>query len=90
MVAPDAAVTLSNNGNFDGSVFAASLSGSEQSSFDPFGYVEPIPTTVDPLPALPEGLPIAMGGLALLCFAGLIVQRRSRRDRVVGGQQRPA
>ena len=79
VVAPAATVTLSNNGNFNGSIFAASLSGSEQSSFDPFGYGEPIPTSVDPLPALPEGLPIAMGGLALLGFAGLFVQRRSRR-----------
>jgi choice-of-anchor A domain-containing protein len=84
VVAPAAAVTLSNNGNFEGSIFAASLSGSEQSSFNPFGYGEPIPTTVDPLPALPEGLPIAMGGLALLGFAGLVVQRRSRRRRAAG------
>jgi choice-of-anchor A domain-containing protein len=79
VVAPAAAVALSNNGNFNGSIFAASLSGSEQSSFDPFGYGEPIPNAVDPLPALPDGLPIAMGGLALLGFAGLFVQRRSRR-----------
>jgi hypothetical protein len=87
VVAPDAAVTLSNNGTFEGGVFAASLSGSEQTSYDPFGYGEPIPNTVDPLPALPEGLPIAMGGLALLCFAGLMVQRRSRRDRALGAHQ---
>ena len=87
VVAPDAAVTLSNNGTFEGGVFAASLSGSEQTSFDPFGYGEPIPNTVDPLPALPEGLPIAMGGLALLCFAGLMVQRRSRRDRADAAHQ---
>jgi choice-of-anchor A domain-containing protein len=87
VVAPDAAVTLSNNGTFEGSVFAASLSGSEQTSFDPFGFGEPIPNTVDPLPALPEGLPIAIGGLALLCFAGLMVQRRSRRDRAFGAHQ---
>jgi len=79
VVAPAAAVTLWNNGNFEGSIFAASLSGSEQSSFDPFGYGEPIPGTVDPLPALPEGLPIAMGGLALLCIVGLTVRHR-RRD----------
>jgi choice-of-anchor A domain-containing protein len=79
VVAPAAAVTLSNNGNFEGSIFAASLSGSEQSSFNPFGYGEPIPSTVDPLPALPEGLPIAMGGLALLCIVGLTVRHR-RRD----------
>lgn len=79
VVAPAAAVTLSGGGAFEGSIFAASLSGSEQSDFDPFGYGEPIPNTVDPLPALPEGLPIAMGGLALMCIAGLMVQRRSRR-----------
>lgn len=83
VVAPAAAVTLSNNGNFAGSIFAASLSGSEQSGFDPFGYGEPIPNTVDPLPALPEGLPIAMGGLALLGFAGLILRNRRRRHAVV-------
>ncbi len=79
VVAPAAAVTLSNNGNFDGSVFAATLSGSEQSSFDPFGYGEPIPNTVDPLPSLAEGLPIAMSGLALMGFAGLLLLRRRRR-----------
>jgi choice-of-anchor A domain-containing protein len=78
VVAPAAAVTLSNNGAFNGSIFAASLSGSEQSNFDPFGYGEPIPNTVDPLPALSEGLPMAMGGLALLGFAGLLVQHRRR------------
>jgi choice-of-anchor A domain-containing protein len=76
VLAPAAAVTLSNNGNFDGSVFVASLSGSEQSGFDPFGYGEPIPNTVDPLPALSQGLPIAMGGFALIGFAGLLVWRR--------------
>jgi choice-of-anchor A domain-containing protein len=80
VVAPSAAVTLANQGNFDGSLFVASLSGAEQSSFNPFGYGEPIPATVDPLPALSQGLPIAMGGLALLGFAGLLV-RRSRRQR---------
>ena len=83
VVAPAAAVTLSNNGNFAGSIFAASLSGSDQSGFDPFGYGEPIPNTVDPLPALPEGLPIAMGGLALLGFVGLILRNRRRRHAVV-------
>jgi len=87
VVAPAATVTLANNGNFNGSIFAASLSGSEQSSFDPFGYGEPIPNTVDPLPALSDGLPIAMGGLALMGIAGLTVQRRRRRHhRTVGAQ----
>jgi choice-of-anchor A domain-containing protein len=83
VVAPAAAVTLSNNGAFEGSIFTASLSGSEQSDFDPFGYGQPIPNTVDPLPALPEGLPIAMGGLALLGFAGLVLRRRGRRPAAV-------
>ena len=83
VVAPAAAVTLSNNGNFNGSIFVASLSGSEQSGFDPFGYGEPIPDTVDPLPALSQGLPIAMGGFALIGFAGLLVWRRRS-----GGQTR--
>ena len=87
VVAPAAMVTLDNYGNFNGSIFAASLSGSEQSSFDPFGYGEPIPNTVDPLPALSEGLPIAMGGLALIGCAGLAVRRRRRsRHRFVGAQ----
>lgn len=81
VVAPSATVTLVNQGNFEGSLFAASLSGSEQSSFNPFGYGEPIPTTVDPLPALSQGLPIAMGGLAVLGVAGLMV-RRGRRQRL--------
>lgn len=84
VVAPTAAVTLDNNGAFNGSIFAASLSGSEQSNFDPFGYGEPIPNTVDPLPALSEGLPIAMGGLALMGCAGLLVQRRRGRERTAG------
>ncbi len=87
VVAPGAAVNLANNGNFEGSIFAASLSGSEQSSFNPFGYGEPIPNTVDPLPALPEGLPITMGGLALMAFAGVLVERRRRRDRAAGAQR---
>jgi choice-of-anchor A domain-containing protein len=76
VVAPAAALTLANNGNFNGSLFVASLSGSEQSGFDPFGSGEPIPATVDPLPALTQGLPIAMGGFALAGFAGLLVWRR--------------
>jgi choice-of-anchor A domain-containing protein len=80
VVAPFAAVTLSNNGNFEGSIFAASLSGGEQSSFNPFGYGDPIPNTVDPLPALSQGLPIAMGGVALLGFVGLLLRRRNRQD----------
>jgi hypothetical protein len=84
VVAPAAAVTLSNSGNLEGSILAASLSGCEQTSFDPFGYGEPIPNTVDPLPALPEGLPIAMGGFALIGFAGVLVQRRRSRHRAVG------
>jgi choice-of-anchor A domain-containing protein len=83
VVAPTAAVTLANTGNFDGSLFAASLSGSEQSGFDPFGYGEPIPNTVDPLPALSEGLPIAMGGFALIGSAGLLVWRRRRGDQAM-------
>jgi choice-of-anchor A domain-containing protein len=82
VVAPDAAVTLDNDGNFEGSIFAASLSGSEQSSFNPFGYGQPIPNTVDPIPSLSEGLPIAMGGLALVGFAGLMVRRRQRLGKI--------
>jgi choice-of-anchor A domain-containing protein len=78
VVAPSVALTLANNGNFDGSLFVASLCGSEQSGFDPFGSGEPIPATVDPLPALSQGLPIAMGGFALVGFAGLLVWRRRR------------
>jgi choice-of-anchor A domain-containing protein len=76
VVAPSVALTLADNGNFNGSLFVATLSGNEQSGFDPFGSGEPIPATVDPLPALSEGLPIAMGGFALVGFAGLLVWRR--------------
>jgi hypothetical protein len=75
VVAPDAAVTLSS-GQFDGSVFAASLSGGEQTNFDPFGSTEPIPAGVDPLPQLSEGLPIALGGLSLLGLGGVVLHRR--------------
>ncbi len=83
VVAPAAVVTLSNNGAFEGSIFAASLSGSEQTDFDPFGYGQPIPNTVDPIPALSEGLPLAMGGLALIGFVGLVARRRLRRGRAL-------
>ena len=76
MVAPDAVVTLSS-GQFDGSVFAASLNGGEQTNFDPFGYAEPIPSGVQPLTQLSEGLPIALGGVGLLGLAGgALLQRR--------------
>jgi choice-of-anchor A domain-containing protein/MYXO-CTERM domain-containing protein len=78
VVAPNAAVTLSS-GQFDGSVFAASLSGGEQTNFDPFGSGEPIPSGVAPLPALPEGLPIALGGLGLLSLGGLLLHRRRQQ-----------
>ena len=35
-----------------------------------------MPACYDPVPALGEGLPIAMGGLALLAFAGIVLHRR--------------
>lgn len=79
---PSVALTLANQGNFEGSLFVASLSGSEQSSFDPFGYGEPIPDTVDPIPVLSQGLPIAMGGLGLLGIAALMVRRGRRQGRM--------
>ena len=77
IVAPNQAVTLNSNGQFDGSIFAASISGGGQTNFDPFGGTAP--STADPLPALSEGLPIAMGGLAVLGFAALMVRRRKGR-----------
>jgi choice-of-anchor A domain-containing protein len=80
VVAPGAAVTLSS-GQFDGSVFAASLSGGEQTNFDPFGFGEPIPSVVNPLPQLSEGLPIALGGLSLLGLGGVFLQRRRHQLR---------
>ncbi len=83
VVAPASAVTLSNGGTFNGSLFVASLSGGEQSGFDPFGYGEPIPSTVNPLPALSDGLPLAMGGSALAGFAALLVLRRRRQPRPI-------
>lgn len=81
IVAPNQAVTLDPNNAFNGSIFAASLNGtsngSEQTNFDPFGGT--MPSTADPLPALSEGMPIAMAGLAVLGFAGLMVRRRHGR-----------
>ncbi|HXN61328.1 MAG TPA: choice-of-anchor A family protein [Acidimicrobiales bacterium] len=75
IVAPDQSVTLDSDGQFDGSIFAASISGGEQTNDDPFGGT--MPTCYDPLPAaLGEGLPIAMGGLALLALAGVVLYRR--------------
>lgn len=79
-------MTLANDGNFNGSIFANTLSGTEQTEFSPFGYGEPIPAGVDPLPALPEGLPIAMGGLAIVGFAGILVWRRHRWSALNAGQ----
>lgn len=80
IVAPNQAVTINSNGQFDGSIFAASLSGGGQTNDDPFGGT--MPSTADPLPALPEGLPIAMGGLAMVGLAGFTVQRHRRRSRL--------
>jgi choice-of-anchor A domain-containing protein len=74
IVAPNQAVTINSNGQFDGSIFAASISGGGQTNDDPFGGN--MPTCFDPVPALGEGLPIAMGGLALLAFAGIVLHRR--------------
>ncbi len=82
VVAPSVALTLVNQGNFEGSLFVASLSGSEQSSFNPFGYGEPIPNAVDPIPVLSQGLPIAMGGLGLVGIAALMVRRGRRQGRM--------
>jgi choice-of-anchor A domain-containing protein len=77
IVAPNQAVTLNGNGQFDGSIFAASISGGGQTNFDPFGGT--MPSTADPLPALSEGLPVAMAGLAALGFGALLVRRRHGR-----------
>ena len=77
IVAPNQAVTLVSNGQFDGSIFAASIGGGEQTNFDPFGGT--MPSSADPLPALSEGLPLTMGGLALLGFGGFALLRRRQR-----------
>lgn len=77
IVAPNQTVTLNSNGQFDGSILAASISGGGQTNFDPFGGT--MPSTANPLPALPEGLPIEIGGVAVLGLAGLTVLRRRRR-----------
>jgi choice-of-anchor A domain-containing protein len=79
VVAPAAAVTLSS-GQFDGGVFAASLTGGEQTNFDPFGDGEPIPSGVQPLPQLSEGLPIALGGLSVLGLGGVLLRRRRQQQ----------
>ena len=81
IVAPDQAVTLDSNGQFDGSIFAASISGGEQTNFDPFGGT--MPSSSNPLPALPEGLPIELGGLAVLGLGGLALRRHRRRSGAV-------
>ena len=75
-MAPNQAVTLNSNGQFDGSLFAASLSGGGQTDYDPFGGT--MPSTADPLPALAEGLPIEIGGLAVVGLAGFGVPLRRR------------
>ena len=80
VVAPNELVTLNSNGQFDGSIFAASISGGGQTDDDPFGGT--MPSTADPLPALPDGLPIEIGGVAVLGLAGLTVHRHRRRSRV--------
>ena len=74
IVAPNQAVTIDSNGQFDGSIFAASLTGGGQTNDDPFGGN--MPACYDPVPALGEGLPIAMGGLALVAFVGIVLHRR--------------
>ena len=68
IVAPNQAVTINSNGQFDGSIFAASISGGGQTNDDPFGGT--MPSTANPLPALAEGLPLEIGGLAVLGLAG--------------------
>jgi MYXO-CTERM domain-containing protein len=76
IVAPNQAVTINSNGQFEGSLFAESLSGGGQTDYDPFGGA--MPSTADPLPALAEGLPIESGGLAVVGFVGLASIRRRR------------
>ena len=73
IVAPGSAVTL-NSGAVNGSVFAASLTGAGQTNDDPFGGT--IPSSADPIPQTPEGLPVLMGGAALLGFGGVVLRRR--------------
>jgi hypothetical protein len=68
VVAPDAAVSLSS-GQFDGSVFAASLAGGEQTNFDPFGYGEPIPAGVGPIPSFPRVSRLPWVGWAFSAWA---------------------
>jgi choice-of-anchor A domain-containing protein len=74
VVAPSEAVTLNGNGQFDGSIFAASISGGGQTNFDPFGGT--MPASADPLPALSEALPLALGSLGLVGIAGIVLVRR--------------
>lgn len=76
IVAPNQAVTINSNGQFDGSIFAASIAGGGQTDFDPFGGT--VPSNADPLPALAEGLPVVLGGLALAAVAGVVLFRRRR------------
>lgn len=77
IVAPNQAVTLKSNSQVNGSVFAASLSGGGQTNFDPFGGT--MPSSSDPIPALPDGLPLEIGSCALAGLAALGIVRHRRR-----------
>ena len=82
VVTPAATVTLSNNGNFAGSIFAASLSGSEQAASTPSATESRSPTRSTHCPPSPKAFRSPWAGSPCLGFAGLI--RRNRRRRRVG------
>jgi choice-of-anchor A domain-containing protein len=80
VVAPSAALTLNAGFNVCGSVFVSTITGAGNTKFCPFGGA--MPSTANPIPALSEGLPVAIGGLAVLGLGGLLWQRRRHSNRV--------
>jgi choice-of-anchor A domain-containing protein len=76
VVAPRVALTLNAGFNVCGSVFVTTITGAGNTKYCPFGGT--MPATANPLPALPEGLPIALGGMGALAVGGALLVRRRR------------
>jgi choice-of-anchor A domain-containing protein len=77
VVAPKAALTLNAGFNVCGSVFVSTITGAGNTKYCPFGGT--MPSTANPIPALSEGLPVAIGGLAVLALGVVLLQRRRRQ-----------
>ncbi len=74
IVAPDVQLTLNATYSVCGSTFTSTLLGAGNTKYCPFGGT--VPLNAQPIPQTPEGLPIALGGLGVLGFTGLVVRRR--------------